>query len=167
MIGPFSAADLLAFRARTGVTPPTLKDILREFGELSIGTAMFIHGLEAWNFDPEELEGSDMPQERLDALLDGAVPSSDDIEMWRQEVRRSIADSGEGSWNPALLCSVTGDDGITIYAVALQQDGGSWDALFGPFASADEALADLRMRGDVSEVSWPDELGGSGRSPSH
>jgi hypothetical protein len=157
MIAPFNGADLLALRARTGATPPSLEDILWKLGEISIGTAMFIHGLDAWNFDPEELEGSDMLQERVDALLDGAVPNADDIEAWRRAVRRYIAGNGEGPWAPALLCSVTGDDGVTIYAVALQEDGGSWEALFGPFASAAEALADLRMRGEVSEVVWLDE----------
>jgi hypothetical protein len=163
MMGQFSAADLLALRARTKTTPPTLEGILRVLGDVSIGTAMFIHGLEAWNFDPEELEGSEMPCERVDELLEGAAPTSDEIEIWRRQVRRSIADSGEGTWNPALLCSATGDDGITIYAVALQEDGGSWEALFGPFASAAEALADLRMRGDVSEVNWPGEGSNSAR----
>jgi hypothetical protein len=157
MIAPFNGADLLAFRARVGATPPSLEDILWELGEISIGTAMFIHGLDPWNFDPEDLEGSDMPQERVDALLDGAVPNADDIEAWRRTVRRYITGNGEGPWAPALLCSVTGDDGITVYAVALQEDGGSWEALFGPFASASEALDDLMMRGEVSEVMWLDE----------
>jgi hypothetical protein len=156
MTAPFSGAELLELRARTGATPPVLEEILWNLGRLSIGTAMFIHGLDAWNFDPEELEESEMPRERIDALLDGDAPASDDIDAWRRSVRRRIGESGEGPWAPALLCSVTADDGVTLFAVALQEDGGSWEALFGPFASAAEALADLRMRGEVSEVDWLD-----------
>jgi hypothetical protein len=157
MIGHFAAAELLEYRARTGETPRILEDILWELGDGPIGMAMFVYGLDPWNFEPEALEGSDIPEERFEALLDGAVPKAEDFEIWRRYVRESIAGSGEGPWNIALLWSVTGDDGVTIYAVALQEDGGSWAAVFGPFATAAEALADLRMRGDVSEVDWPQE----------
>ena len=161
MIDRFNAAELLAYRARTGETPPELEDILDNLGDGGLGTAMFIHGLDASKFDPEKLEGSDINEERLDALFEGAAPTAEELEAWQRQVRREIADSGEGPWNPAILWKVTGDDGVTVYATVLGEDGGSWAALFGPFATAEEALADLRSRGEVSEVSWPDNAPGS------
>lgn len=152
-------AKLLGAFARSRRTPRQLEPLLESLGEGPLGHAMLLHPLDDDDFDPERLEGSaEIASHRLQALYDGAAPTATELDAWRAAVRAEILREGEGGpWNPAMLWRLVADDGVTLWAVVLGEDGGSWADVFGPFLAPSAALADLRMRGEVLAVDWADD----------
>lgn len=153
--GRFLSMSMIAEFQRDGRASDTFVALLDERGEGGVGVACLWHPLDDSEFDPYILEGRGISEERLDALCAGAAPTSSELELWRQVEQDTAFESCR--WNPAILWRAVADDGMTLYGTALQEDGGSWAGAFGPFLTPEAALEDLRSRGEVTDVRWPDE----------
>lgn len=153
---PSAACDQSAGSQRRFVAPPDFVDRLLERGEGGIGVAGFMYPLRDTNFDPWRLEGRGVSDDRFAALTEGAPPTEDEVALWKEAERNRIHEDGEGAWHPAILYRVTREGGDVLYAVVLQEDGGSWVDVFGPFHTPKAALENLRSRGELFDVSWPE-----------
>lgn len=152
------APALCAEFAREGVATPEFEDLLRERGDGSFGTAICLWDLPDEDFDVSCVPEDALSEERYDALCDGARPTERELALWRKGVRDSFYEDASGpGGNIVWLWRLTDDDGVPMWAVTAQEDGGSWAEVFGPYVSASAALDDLRDRADVTEVSWPDD----------
>jgi hypothetical protein len=157
VIESFDGAKVLAEFAASGPRPDELEDLLRsaKAGHDGIGAFIPGHALEANAFYAGQLEGRGLPASRLDELYDGAQPTPAELELWREAVREQVTNGDDGPWYMALFWRLTGRDGVDVYAVTLQEDGGTWPYVFGPFAAAETALTDLSARGEIHKLDWP------------
>jgi hypothetical protein len=102
--------------------------------------------------DPSEFHPDDLidqvGDERVAALLEGAVPTADEIVTW-QETRMNYAESegGCGIRFPVLYWHVKDDRGRTMCLATLHGDNLEFERVAGLFRSFDDARQSLRQYG--------------------
>lgn len=89
------------------------------------------------DFDPDLIEG-ELPKERYSALIQGADPTKEELELWTDRVSESAFEN-DGGWFHFYLWRVDLPN-EKIYFRTLHGDGGILDTFHGPYSSIEEAL---------------------------
>jgi hypothetical protein len=134
--------------------PITLGDFLEtavvgpHFGNGIVATGHWVPHQE-WDIDYADLLEGHIEEKRLEELLNGSPPTSEEVGLWRELYSEAVV-GGESGLFGTDLWQVTDSRGRSIYVISVRGDAGEVLDYRGPFLSTADAEDCLSKEGTVT-----------------
>ena len=145
-LSPEKIRSLCDWRQRTSKSQSQSLGEIQELLDLRVGRlgredydmdGHFAYPPNPADFDPD-LINDELPEERYRALIHGADPTKEELELWTDRMSETVFENDAG-WFHFYLWRVDLPN-ETIYFRTLHGDGGIMDTFHGPYSSIREAL---------------------------